>query len=229
MSDDDSRPTKAIAPTRKGALTRTKLMDAGRKAFSVYGYDVARVADVARIAGVSHGNFYRHFTDKDDLLHCVLEELHQELRRPSAIKRISANRDLLTEMIDRNTDFFLTYAKNRDMLRVAREAAAKPSPNPFLKTWLEMRVPFIERNQRWMLRLQAEGAIDAAVNVNLMAEALGSMIEQLAYVHVGLPDKLPSADELNELGRTCGLIWFRSIFGGETPEPALSQISAQDH
>lgn len=225
MRDDDDRPARSVAPTRKGALTRSKLIEAGRKAFSVYGYDAARVADIARIAGVSHGNFYRHFTDKDDLLHSVLEELHVELRRPSAIRRVAANRGMLAEMIDRNTDFFHTYATNRDMLRVAREAAAKPSPNPFLKTWLEMRVPFIERNRRWMQRFQAEGAIDAGIDVPMMAEALGSMIEQLAYVHVGLPEKLPSAEELNELGRTCGLIWFRSIFGSETAEPDLS---AQD-
>ncbi|PZU12389.1 MAG: TetR/AcrR family transcriptional regulator [Sphingobium sp.] len=224
---DETRQTKALAPTRKGAMTRVKLIDAGRKAFSAYGYEAARVADVARIAGVSHGNFYRHFTDKDDLLHAVLEELHEGLRRPSPIKRAGYNPGLFEEMVERNTGFFHIYAAHRDMLRVAREAAAKPSPNPFLKTWLEMRVPFIERNRRWMERLQKAGSIDAAVNVSLMAEALGSMIEQLAYVHIGLPEKVPTKDELDELGRTCGLIWFRSIFGAQTAEPVLSNADRQ--
>ncbi|MYL99750.1 TetR family transcriptional regulator [Novosphingobium sp. FGD1] len=221
MSDTD-RPTKPLAPTRRGALTRTKLIDAGRKAFSAYGYDAARIADVVRLAGVSHGNFYRHFTDKDDLLHAVLDELHMGLRHPVRRQQPSAEGGMLGEMIDYNSSFFHTYAEHRDMLRVAREAAAKPGPSRFLDTWLEMRVPFIERNRRWMEKLQAKGVIDPAMDVALMAESLGSMIEQLAYVHIGLPKQRPTAERLDELGRTCGVIWFRSIFGGATVEPDIA-------
>jgi AcrR family transcriptional regulator len=213
--------SKAVTLTRRGAITRAKLLEAGRKAFSAYGYEAARVADVARIAGVSHGNFYRHFSDKDDLLHAVLEVLHQELRSPVRVERRSAAGGMLDEMINYNTSFFHTYAEHRDMLRVAREAAAKPSPSKFLETWLEMRVPFISRNQRWMKRLKDQGVIDAAVDVDLMAESLGSLIEQLAYVHIGLPKDRPSPDRLSELGQTCGLIWFRSIFGSATAEPDM--------
>ena len=184
---------------------------------------------MTRIAGVSHGNFYRHFTDKDDLLHAVLEELHEDLRRPSPIKRMCSQEGMLGEIIDRNTNFFHIYATHRDMLRVAREAAAKPSPNPFLKIWLEMRVPFIERNRRWMQRLQDDGTIDASVNIAMMANALGSMVEQFAYVHIGLPEKLPTTKELDEMGRTCGIIWFRSIFSNQIAEPKLIRSNRQDN
>lgn len=221
MSGTD-RPTKPIAPTRRGAITRAKLVEAGRKAFSTYGYEIARVADIARLAGVSHGNFYRHFTDKDDLLHAVLDELHQELRRPVRRQKPSTEGGMLGEMIDYNASFFHTYAEHRDMLRVAREAAAKPGPSRFLETWLEMRVPFIERNRLWMEKLQAKGLLDPVMDVALMAESLGSMIEQLAYVHIGLPEQRPTPERLDELGRICGIIWFRSIFGGATAEPDLS-------
>ena len=128
---------------------------------------------------------------------------------------------MLGEMIDFNASFFHTYAEHRDMLRVAREAAAKPGPSRFLETWLEMRVPFIERNRRWMKKLQSRHVIDPAMDVALMAESLGSMIEQLAYVHIGLPDQRPTPERLDELGRICGIIWFRSIFGTATAEPEI--------
>ena len=226
MSDTD-RPTKPIAPTRRGAITRAKLIEAGRKAFSTYGYEIARVSDVAKLAGVSHGNFYRHFTDKDDLLHAVLDELHQGLRRPVRRQKSSTEGGMLGEMINYNASFFHTYAEHRDMLRVAREAAAKPGPSRFLETWLEMRVPFIQRNQRWMERLQAKGVIDASMDIALMAESLGSMIEQLAYVHIGLPEKQPSAERLDELGQICGIIWFRSIFSAGVAEPNLSAVDVE--
>lgn len=221
MSDTD-RPTKPVAPTRRGAITRAKLIEAGRRAFSAYGYEIARVADIAKLAGVSHGNFYRHFSDKDDLLHAVLEELHTALRRPVRQPGGLRESGVRGEMIAYNTSFFHTYAEHRDMLRVAREAAAKPRPNRFLETWLEMRVPFIERNRLWMEKLQARGVIDPAMDVALMAESLGAMSEQLAYVHIGLTEQRPSPERLNELGRTCGIIWFRSIFGSMVEEPVLS-------
>ncbi|AIT81473.1 TetR/AcrR family transcriptional regulator [Novosphingobium pentaromativorans] len=215
---DSDRPAKPVAPTRRGALTRAKLIEAGRKAFSAYGYEIARIADVARLAGVSHGNFYRHFTDKDDLLHAVLAELHQDLHHPVSRRKASRAGGILGELIDYNTSFFHTYAEHRDMLRVAREAAARPRPSVFLDIWLEMRRPFIERNRRWMEKLQAKGLVDTSIDSALMAESLGSMIEQLAYVHVGLPRERPSDERLDELGEICGIISFRSIFANATAE-----------
>jgi len=219
---EPNRPAKPLAPTRRGAITREKLIEAGRRAFSAYGYELARVSDIARLAGVSHGNFYRHFSDKDDLLHAVLDELHQGLRNPVRRKRAGRADGILGELIDYNTSFFYSYAENRDMLRVAREAASKPRPNVFLDIWLEMRTPFLDRSRAWIEKLQSRGMIDTCMDHALVAESLGSMIEQLAYVHIGLPRKRPSEERLNELGETCGIIWFRSLFGSDTADPSIA-------
>ena len=152
----------------------------------------------------------------------MLDELHQVLRHPIRRARASSAGGILGELIDYNVSFFHTYAEHRDMLRVSREAAAKPRPSEFLDTWLEMRRPFIERNRLWIERQQAKGMIDASVDSALMSESLGSMIEQLAYVHVGLPKERPSVERLDELGEICGIIWFRSIFGHSTADPSTA-------
>ena len=55
------------AKTRRGAQTRQRLVEAAATVFSEYGYSAARIADMVRMAGISHGNFYRHFPGKDEI------------------------------------------------------------------------------------------------------------------------------------------------------------------
>ncbi|MEQ8841865.1 MAG: TetR/AcrR family transcriptional regulator [Acidimicrobiales bacterium] len=56
----------ADRPTR-GQATRARLVDAAATAFGTLGYEAVRVDDIATEADVSHGTFYRYFTDKDDV------------------------------------------------------------------------------------------------------------------------------------------------------------------
>jgi len=49
----------------RGLATRARLMDAATTAFGTLGFDGVRVDDIASEAGVSHGTFYRYFTDKN--------------------------------------------------------------------------------------------------------------------------------------------------------------------
>lgn len=46
---------------------RTRLLDAGRRAFARHGFADVRVDDVCRTAKVAKGSFYRHFRSKEDL------------------------------------------------------------------------------------------------------------------------------------------------------------------
>ena len=53
---------------RAPEVTRDRLLDAAARVFLESGYDGARVADIAREAGVTTGAIYAHFRDKADLL-----------------------------------------------------------------------------------------------------------------------------------------------------------------
>ena len=44
--------------------TRARLLESAAAAFGTLGYDGVRVDDIAAEAGVSHGTFYRYYTDK---------------------------------------------------------------------------------------------------------------------------------------------------------------------
>lgn len=201
--------------TPKGRATQQRLLEAARQAFGEYGYERTRVADIVRLAQVSHGNFYRHFKDKDDILLAILLEMHgeirQETRRGPGANPVPSEDDL----IERNIRFFNHYARHRHLLRVAREAAAQGEASSFLDLWLDMRGLFTRRTARWLDMLKERGVLPDSFNAALMAEALGSMTEQMAYVQVGLAKTLPRPEELDELGRVCGSIWYRAIFAGQ--------------
>jgi AcrR family transcriptional regulator len=57
--------------TASGRRTLEQLMAAGQEVFVRRGYHAARVDDVVEAAGVSHGAFYRYFSNKDELAHRV--------------------------------------------------------------------------------------------------------------------------------------------------------------
>jgi len=73
-------------PTRKrSGDKRARILKAAIKVFARKGFHGARVAEIARSAGVADGTIYNYFKNKDDLLICLFEEhvsqLNGELRK----------------------------------------------------------------------------------------------------------------------------------------------------
>jgi AcrR family transcriptional regulator len=200
------------AKTRRGAHTRQRLVEAAATVFAEYGYSAARIADMVRMAGISHGNFYRHFPGKDEILLAVLEEPLEELRRAtSAPGSDHRPRIDLAELVEASTNYFSAYARQRHLFRVMREAAAV---NPgFAALWLSVRQGFVGRTARWLAALQETGQLEAGADPALLAETLGSMTEQLAYVQIGLPAELPRPEAIDALGRVTGESWYLILTG----------------
>jgi len=208
---DGAVAARTGAKTRRGAVTRGRLVDAATTVFAECGYNAARISDMVRLAGISQGNFYRHFQSKDEILLAVLEGPLDDLRRVSRIPHGDAV--VLSELVASNKAYFWAYARHRHTFRVMREAAAT---NPdFRRLWLEIRRRFLERTMRWLEQLQAAGKLEAGANLEVLAEGLGSIVEHLAYVQIALPAELPRGELLDELGRTAGEAWFLMLTGRE--------------
>ena len=211
-------PPPAARLTPKGQAMRDLLMTAAAEMFAELGYEQTRVADLVAHAGTSHGNFYRHFKDKDEILVAVLEPLIADVRESSRAGSDPYRLPTEAEFAERNISFFRVYAKHRKLLRVMREAASRGgSASTFLKLWLAQRKVFIARTEQWLECLKSRGLVSSSLSPRLTAEALGSMTEQLAYVKIGLASRALPAREIEELGETCGRIWHLSIVG-----PSLS-------
>jgi len=193
--------------TARGASTRERLLRAAESVFAEHGYSGTRIADIVHAAGVSHGNFYRHFQNKDDVFVAVLEPLLDELVEPF-VRALAEGGDVLDSMVRVNTDFFATYSRHRRLFPLLREAAAV---NPdFTAMWLRMRDRFIGRIGAWLEEIGAAPP-GAAAEPQLLALALGAMTEQLAYIQIGKSPQLPRPETIAELGRIAGTVWYRAI------------------
>lgn len=199
--------------TAKGQAMRTRILNAAAEAFAQSGYERTRVADIVKLAGTAHGNFYRHFVDKDDVLVEVLRPMITEVRVAASRKASAALVPSLDDLTERSTAHFRAYARTYRLLRVMREAAARGESASFLDLWLAERQRFVVRTERWLNELQQLGHIEESVNLHLLAESLGALTEQMAYVYIGLATSPLDDARIEELGRTCGRIWYLSIFG----------------
>lgn len=202
--------SRALPPTARGRATRGKLLKAAERCFSDAGFDGTTIAAIAAAANVSHGNVYRHFTDKDDILIAVIAQLYGNLREASGSTG-DTTAPTLAGLTRRNAAFFRKYNEHRHLFRVTREAAARPDAHDFRAMWLSIRGLFVERSARWIARCQQQGVVAADLNAGAVAAALGAMTEQLAYVELGLATAEPSRTLVEQLGRTCGLVWFNTL------------------
>jgi len=66
----------------KSERSRRQILDAALDLFSHRGYGATSVRDVADSAGVSTGNVYHHFTDKESIYNTIFEEYWQAISSP---------------------------------------------------------------------------------------------------------------------------------------------------
>lgn len=206
-------PDARLPPTRKGQATREKLLIAAEQVFGNLGYENTRIADIVAKAGISHGLYYRHFADKDAILNAVLDRLNNRLRGTSGRVAGDGRVPTLEQLEARNIQFFREYAEHRLLLRVSREAAARRGDGDFRAKWRANRDRFVSRTSRWLQELSANGDIEPLDDGLTVAEGLSSLTEQMAYVQVGLAEADPDDAALERLGKACGLIWYRTLFG----------------
>ncbi|HKH87669.1 MAG TPA: helix-turn-helix domain-containing protein, partial [Acidimicrobiales bacterium] len=64
-----------------GRRTLAKLLDTAVAELDSHGYHGARMARIAKAAGVAHGTLYVYFSDKDDLLSALQLDVDSELRQ----------------------------------------------------------------------------------------------------------------------------------------------------
>ncbi|MFD4250027.1 TetR/AcrR family transcriptional regulator [Amycolatopsis thermoflava] len=206
----------------RGLRTRQELLDAALSCFSEYGYARTRISDIVFRAGVSQGNFYRHFQSKNEIFLEALRPSLDELTASTGRGGVGDGVGLDT-MIALTTSYLTSYTRNRKILRVMREAAATSSEDGFAELWLQQRGSYVERTARWLRRLHQQGRIEET-DFDLLADVLGSAIEQTAYVHIGVPAEAPRPERIRELAVAVATVWHRSlpVVPEAAPEAAVS-------
>jgi len=125
----------------RGRATEHRLVAAARAVFAEYGYAAARVEDVVREAGVSHGTFYTYFENKPAVLRALVEDSAERLLAVAAAPWEGSDledalRDVLGSILE-------VFADEDDVIRVWLEAAA--SEPGFATSLREVRANFAAR------------------------------------------------------------------------------------
>lgn len=80
MSGETEVTGVATQPAESGAdLTRSRLIDAARKAFGEKGFHATTTRDIAAAAGLSPAAVYVHHRTKEDLLYAISRAGHEEI------------------------------------------------------------------------------------------------------------------------------------------------------
>jgi len=98
--------------------SRRQILDSSLKLFSHRGYGATSVSDIADAAGVSKGNVYHHFPDKEAIFRAVLDRYFQAMSEPD----FPFNRALATGTFPENLEDLGRAA--RDVVRDYREYVA---------------------------------------------------------------------------------------------------------
>lgn len=153
-------------------------MQAARAVFIKRGYQDARVADIAKEAGVAHGTFYTYFESKEDVFLSVstevLDEIYAELKSPTPIEPIGER------IAYANRRFVELYERHAPIIALI-EAVSMHDPQ-FSDLWMNLHNRYIERIERMVRRrFERDPKRYEGLDPYLMAYALCNMVEKLTF------------------------------------------------
>jgi AcrR family transcriptional regulator len=171
--------------------TRDALLDAAVRVFARRGYEGARLAEVAREAGLTTGAVYSNFEGKRDLFLAALErEIARHLREVTEAVRAAASPQERVAAAAAQWSGFLTRAPDRFPLFIEYWSHAVRDP--------ELRPEFAARFgalRDATARLIADEAAAAGVDLPLGAEeiavAVNALTNGIALEHLADPEAVP--------------------------------------
>ncbi|MFG1928826.1 TetR/AcrR family transcriptional regulator [Cryptosporangium sp. NPDC048952] len=185
----DSPQAPTAERSRRSVETRAKLVSAARAVFEARGVAEARVAQISELAGLSYGSFYHYFDSKDAVFREVAASVAEALTAGMATiqdrESASTPRARLSAGIRVHFEAFRREAR---MLSVIDQAArADPEIRRF---WAELLEPSGRDVVEGIAQLQRHGLVDADLDVEIAAAALGAMTWRFAeqWFVYGEPD-----------------------------------------
>jgi AcrR family transcriptional regulator len=179
-TDHENDPKARPPQTRRGAETRARLVRAAKEVFERDGFLDARITDISRAAGVSHGAYYHYFDSKEQLFREVAE-LQEELltASPDDPRLVDASGDSPQERILKaNRRYLQRYHEEARIMGVIEQVSRYDEQVNEVR--MSRMKHFAERSERAIRRWQQEGIADPGIDPALVADALGAMVGRFA-------------------------------------------------
>ena len=133
--------------------SRARILETARREFADRGFDGARLAAIAREAGLSHPTLLYHFNSKADLYRSVIQSavLDWAVETEAAVSGALEGLDQVVSIIDAGFAFFATHG---DFARILRREALEGGERldeaitGSLRPFLDRAVCFLEREMQ---------------------------------------------------------------------------------
>jgi AcrR family transcriptional regulator len=186
--------------TSRGKRTRDALMTAARTVLVRDGFLDARITDISEEAGVAHGTFYTYFDSKEAILRELIGDMQQSMLGAEHEEDAGAadrpgERDILATIALANRRYFEAWREHVALMLIWEQAATFDEEMEALA--YESKMDFVERTERSLRRLQAEGRVAPEIDPLYAAHALTGMVSRFAYAWLaqGGPFEMETAVE----------------------------------
>jgi AcrR family transcriptional regulator len=199
----DESPAERTPKTAKAERTRGQILIAARTVFERDGYVDARIADIARAAGVAHGTFYTYFTTKDEAFVEVAKTVVDDLYENTT--SVYRGDDPIARVRSANEQFIHTFRTNAKFIRVIEQVATMNHEFESMRRSLRSRAA--ERVEVTITRYIEQGIADPAIEPHIASHALIGMVYYFCYAWLSLGE--PFDDEA--AAETLTVLWAKAL------------------
>ena len=172
--------TAAVPRSKKGAKTRSRLMDAAKTVFERDGFLDARIVDIAETAGLAAGSFYHYFDSKEQIFREVAQAQEERLTAPADDADVG-DTPSPRERIRRANRRYLERYRDEAALMGVIEQVSRYDAEVNAARMATMK-HFVERAERAIRRMQRDKLVDRKVDPTFAADALGAMVARFAEI-----------------------------------------------
>lgn len=170
--------------SRKGALTRTRLLGAAKVVFEENGFLHARISDISERAGLSYGSFYHYFNSKGEIFREVARSQEGELdaNAPTDDATLGTSTgDLIKERFESTHRRYLAdYRDELGIMRVVEQMSRHDEHVCALRRARHTR--YSDRVAEDIRQLQRLGVADPELDPSVASYALTAMVTRVAEV-----------------------------------------------
>ncbi|HBZ10206.1 MAG TPA: TetR/AcrR family transcriptional regulator [Bacillus bacterium] len=166
--------------------TRTRIIEAGTRIFSVQGYGNASLDKVASDAGLTKGAVYWHFSSKQDLFLAILEHhLTQQLQiLPSQIEKMLSTSNPKTALTDWLKTQFNFFEINDGSSRLFLEFVAANREPEVQKKLQSIHGKIIDGVGTYLHEMQKKGLVSSELHPNSLSVTIDAFMKGILIEYI---------------------------------------------
>jgi AcrR family transcriptional regulator len=168
--------------TRKGEQTRARLIEAAKGVFEDHGFRDARISDISKRAGLSHGSFYHYFESKEEVFLEVVDTLQDRVSNHAVVGSGLLDSSLELTLRERlefsNRAFLEDYRSEAKIMGVIEQVARYDPAVAAIR--VDRMMAYTARAAKGIRHLQSLGLADEGLVPEVAAAALTAMVARFA-------------------------------------------------